>query len=82
MQKKSDFKVSKVSSKKKTSKQPYKRNSLIFCSFILLICSIVVRFINSFTEGTKNLFLAYSNLQDQLQNNGLSCREDGEMICI
>ena len=82
MQKKSDFKVSKVSSKKKTSKQPYKRNSLIFCSFILLICSIVVRFINSFTEGTKNLFLAYSNLQDQSQNNELSCREDGEMICI
>ena len=82
MQKKSDFKVSKVNSKKKTSKQPYKRNSLIFCSFILLLCSIVVRFIDSFAEGTKNLFLAYSNLQEKSQNNELYCREDGEIIYI
>ena len=80
MPKKSDFKVSKVRWKKSISKQPYKRNSLIFCSFVLLICSVLVRFIDSFAEWTKNLFIAYTYLQ-QLNNEKTSCKLDGETVC-
>ena len=81
MPNKSDFKVSKVRWKKSISKQPYKRNSLIFCSCVLLICSVLVWFIDSFAEWTKNLFLAYTHLQ-QLSNEKASCELDGEKICV
>ncbi len=80
MQKKSDFKTSKVRWQKKHNSS-IKRNSLIFCSFILLVCSIAVRFVQSFAEWMINLFSSYSNLQGQLQNNELTCEQDWEIIC-
>ena len=67
MKKKSKFKSSKVQWWRANSQSLHKRNSLIFCSFVLLICSIGVRFVQSFAEWMKNLFLAYTNLQEQAQ---------------
>ena len=63
MPKKSEFTSKKVRWRKKNSGWLRKQNSLIFCSFVLLVCSIGVRFVDTFTQGMKNLFLAYSNLQ-------------------
>lgn len=67
MKKKSKFKSSKVQWWRANSQSLHKRNSLIFCSFVLLICSIGVRFVQSFAEWMKILFLAYTNLQQQTQ---------------
>ena len=67
MKKKPKFKSSKVQWWRANSQSLHKRNSLIFCSFVLLICSIGVRFVQSFAEWMKNLFLAYTNLQQQTQ---------------
>ena len=63
MTKNGEFKSSKVRWRKVDSQSLYKRNSLIFCSFVLLICSIVVAFVQGITEWMRNLFLNYSNLQ-------------------
>lgn len=68
MKKKSEIKSSKVCGKKAHSKHVLKRNSLIFCSITLLICSGVVRLVQSLAEWMKSLFLAYSNLQQVQQN--------------
>ena len=67
MKKKSEFKSSKVQWWETNPQSLYKRNSLIFCSFVLLICSIGVRFVQSFAEWMKNLFLVYTNLQEHTQ---------------
>lgn len=69
MPKKSGLKTSKVRRRKASTKKEYKRNSLIFCMFVLLICSIFVRFVQIFAEWMKNLFLAYTDLQHTQQNN-------------
>ena len=69
MQKESDFKTSKVRWLQPSSEYLFKRNSLIFCSFTLLICSILVRFIQTFAEWIKDLFLAHTNLQQYSQQN-------------
>jgi hypothetical protein len=69
MPKKSDFKTSKVCWLKSNFENWYKRNSLIFCTFVLLICSVAVRFIQSFAAWMKDLFLDYTNLQKQSQQN-------------
>ena len=81
MEKKSDFKTSKVRWQKKNYNASIKRNSLIFCAFVLLTCSILVRFIDSFAEWTRNLFWAYTNLKE-LNNQQTTCEQDGEIICI
>ena len=81
MKKKSEFKSSKVKWWKSNPQFLYKRNSLIFCAFILLICSIVVRFIVSFAEWMKNLFLTYTKTQQQSQENELPCLKNEEIIC-
>ena len=69
MKKKSEFRSSNVHRKKVNYKRTYKRNNLIFCSFVLLICSIAVRFVQSFAEWMKDLFLAYTNLRQQSQKS-------------
>lgn len=71
MPKKSEFKSSKVQWRKKNSKSSYKKNSLVFCSIILLICSICVWFVDTFVQWMKDLFLAYTNLQQQTQKSEL-----------
>ena len=63
MKKKSEFTLSKVRWQNSNSQFLYRRNSLIFCSFVLLICSIAVRFVQTFSEWMKNLFFSYSNPQ-------------------
>jgi hypothetical protein len=50
MQKKSGFKTSKIRRKKANPKKGLKRNSLVFCTLVLFICSIFVRFIQIFAE--------------------------------
>ena len=72
MPKKSGLKTSKVRWKKASSECWCKRNSLIFCSFVLLMCSISVRFIQTFVRGMENLFLSYANLQRYSQQNNNS----------
>ena len=72
MPKKSGFKISKVQWQKKNYNSSIKRNSLIFCSFVLLICSVIVRFIQTFVEWIKDLFLSYTNLQQYSQQNNNS----------
>ena len=81
MEKKSDFKTSKVKWQKPSYKYLYKRNSLIFCAFILLICSIFVQFIDIFAQWTKNLFLDYVDLYQESKNDAISCEQDWEIIC-
>ena len=66
MPKKSDFKTSKVRWQKNYNSS-IKRNSLIFCSFVLLICSIAVQFVQSFAEWMKNLLFSYTNIQQQIK---------------
>ena len=83
MPKKSEFKTSKVRWQKKNYDSSIERNSLIFCAFVLLICSIAVRFIQSFADWIRILFLSYTNLQQQIQqNNELSCGRDKDIDCI
>ena len=67
MPKKSEFTSKKVRWRKKNYGSLRKQNSLIFCSIVLLICSIWVRFVDTFTQGMKDLFLAYTSLQQQAQ---------------
>ena len=74
MPKKSEFKSSKVQWRKKNSGSSYKKNSLVFCSIILLICSICVWFVDTFVQWMKDLFLAYTNLQQQTQKSELENR--------
>lgn len=69
MPKKSDFRSSKVHWLKPNSKHWYRRNSLIFCTFVLLVCSVIVWFIQNIAEWMKNLFLDYINLQKQSQQS-------------
>ena len=69
MPKKSDFKTSKVRWQKKNHDSSIKRDSLIFCSFVLLICSILVLFIQTFMKWIEDLFLSYANLQKYSQQN-------------
>ena len=69
MKKKSEFKSSKVQWWKANSQYLHKRNSIIFCSLILLICSITVRLIQNFAEWMKNIFLNYTNVQHQSKEN-------------
>lgn len=75
MKKKSESKSSKARWKKANSQRTLKRNSLIFHSFILLVCSLTVRLIQTLAEWMKDLFLAYSNLQ-QIQQTQKSEWED------
>ena len=72
MPQKSGFKTSKIRWKKTNSNSWMKRNSLIFCSFVLLICSIAVRFVQSFAQWVEKLFIAYTNLPKQIQKNNNS----------
>ena len=67
MKKKSDSKSSKARRKKSVSENTLKRNSLIFCSFVLLLCSIFVRLIQTLVEWMENLFLTYAKLKQQSQ---------------
>ena len=69
MPKKIGLKTSKVRGRKASTKKWLKRNSLIFCMVVLLICSIFVRFVQIFAEWMKNLFLAYTDLQQTQQND-------------
>ncbi len=80
MPKKSGLKTSKVRWKKTRSEHWCKRNSLIFCSFVLLICAIFVRFIQIFAEWMTSLFLTYTKIQQQSQKHELSCQESEEII--
>ena len=73
MRKKSDFKTSKVRWLKPSYEYLYKRNSLIFCAFVLLICSAVVRFIDSFAEGMRDLFFTYAKIQQQVKTDEIIC---------
>ena len=75
MPKKSDFKTSKVRWQKNYNSS-IKRNSLIFCSFVLLICSIAVQFVQSFAEGMKSLLFSYTNIQQQIKEYTNSEAED------
>lgn len=81
MRKKSGFKTSKVRWLKPSSEYLYKRNSLIFCAFVLLICSGVVRFIDSFAEGMRDLFLTYAKIHQQIKTEEIFCEQDWEIIC-
>ena len=80
MPKKSGFKTSKVRKKKASPKRWLKRNSLIFCAFILLICSIIVRFIGSFAEWMENLFLTYIRIQQQ--KHKIYCLKHEDITCV
>ena len=80
MPKKSGFKTLKLHWQKKSYNSSIKRNSLIFCSFVLLICSIIVRFIQIFVKWIGDLFLSYANLQQYSQQNKNS--EWGNIILI
>jgi len=80
MPKKSGFKTSKIRRKKVNSKKGLKRNSLVFCSLVLFICSIFVRFIQIFAEWMENLFLTYTKIQQQ--QHELYCLEHDDIACI
>jgi poly-gamma-glutamate synthesis protein (capsule biosynthesis protein) len=80
MQKKSDFKTSKFRRKKANPKKGLKRNSLVFCTLVLFICSIFVRFIQIFAEWMENLFLTYTKIQQQ--QHELYCLEHDDIACI
>ena len=82
MRKKSDFKTSKVRWLKPSSEYLYKRNSLIFCAFVLLLCSVIVRFIDSFAEWMRSLFLTYAKIQEQTKSEKIVCEPDWETVCI
>ncbi len=69
MPKKSGFMTSKVRWQRRKSDSSIKRNGLIFCSFVLLICSVIVRLIQTFVEWMEDLFLSYANLQQHSQQN-------------
>ena len=73
------FKTSKVRWQRKNynSSINIKRNSLIFCSFILLICSIAVQCVQSFAEWMKNLFFSYVNMQHQTQQENINFEPEG-----
>ena len=71
MQKNADFKISKVRWQKMNYDSYIKRNSLIFCSAVLLICSVCVWFLDTFAQWIKSLFLAYSNIQEQSNQNNV-----------
>lgn len=71
MQKNADFKISKVRWQKMNYDSYIKRNSLIFCSAVLLICSVCVWFVDTFAQWIKSLFLAYSNIQEQSNQNNV-----------
>lgn len=80
MQKKSGFKTSKIRRKKANPKKGLKRNSLVFCTLVLFICSIFVRFIQIFAEWMENLFLTYTKIQQQ--QHELYCLEHDDIACI
>jgi len=70
-----DFKSKKIHRTKNKNSFSFTKDSLVFCSLVLLICSIFVRFINSFAEWTKKLFFAYTNLQEQIQSTNADCED-------
>ena len=76
MQKNADFKISKVRWQKMNYDSYIKRNSLIFCSTVLLICSVCVWFVDTFAQWIKSLFLAYSNIQGQSNQNSVIADEN------
>jgi poly-gamma-glutamate synthesis protein (capsule biosynthesis protein) len=80
MQKKSGFKTSKIRRKKANPKKGLKRNSLVFCTLVLFICSIFVWFIQIFAEWMENLFLTYTRIQQQ--QHELYCLEHDDIACI
>ena len=69
MPKKSELKTPRPRQKRASPKSGFKRNSLVFCAFILLICCFLVRFVQNFAKWMKDLFLAYANIQHSQQNN-------------
>jgi len=79
MQKNADFKISKVRWQKMNYDSYIKRNSLIFCSAVLLICSVCVWFVDTFAQWIKSLFLAYSNIQEQSNQNNVI---DDEIVIL
>ena len=76
MPKKSDFKTSKVRWKKTNSNSWIKRNSLIFCSLILLICSICAWIVLGIASWVKSLLLWYAWI-DQCKPQNYSTQYTG-----
>ena len=76
MPKKSDFKTSKVRWKKTNSNSWIKRNSLIFCSLILLICSICAWIVLGIASWVKSLLLWYAWI-DQYKPQNYSTQYTG-----
>lgn len=64
MTKTNNFKTSKIYDWEKNIWE-LRKNSLIFCSLVLLICSIIVQFMWDVSATAKNLFLSYSNINQE-----------------
>ena len=59
---KGNFTKSKVSNKNCEIMALRENRTVVFCTLVLLICSIIVRCVNDIANFAKNLFLSYSNL--------------------
>lgn len=72
---KSGFRVSKI--RWESAKDLLnKKNSLVLCAVIILICSISIWFVEEISKGLNTLFFSYSDVQDLSQQNF----EEDEMI--
>ena len=69
MREKPDTKNSRIRPQKESPEKRWGRNSLIFCSFVLLICSVLVWFVQSFAGWMENLFFSYADLLEYSQQN-------------